>query len=396
MFLTEKGYVMHTVVRRLIGGLLFIVGSWLVLSNLFGCTEQRETPRQTNQDAASKPLSMDLPKPTVMEVLFISRRLFHLVDSGKIHIIRSAQLRGNTFFLLEDRSTLIGRHLEVQGDQCYYRPRKALNPPTVATTIDLNGGQVDVQAFEISCSIWQYSPTITLAQNIFPSDLETETGTTRVYVDASPIGRNAWSTLERLGQQGSWVIHKSRGEGHLVAQASDELTPEIEILEGESTETALEPIGSFLEASLQLARTVKSVGALELKTPSEFAALMRSKTIAFRSLSGWFDELSPEDQVMLIKRFAPALAKLMVQMVDQGLLERYVTSLEWTKDILSVDPRWMKDWPHHDEEKAVAYFNNLSLVDVEVRLFWARRGLHHFALVRDAVLKEMKGRQAQR
>ena len=160
-----------------------------------------------------------LPQPQADEILFVSKFRFHVMDSGTMKILRTAERNvdelwpGSVFFLVGKRASFTTWHIQGDGyDDVYCRPKVPINLPVIGETIDLDTAD-GLKRLEVSATIWEYSQNLILGHNVFPSDLDLkDAGKTVVYAES--LGQ--WTTLAYLEEHGQWTIY--RNSGGLVAK----------------------------------------------------------------------------------------------------------------------------------------------------------------------------------
>ncbi|MDO8592479.1 MAG: hypothetical protein Q7R92_01735 [bacterium] len=266
-------------------------------------------------------------------------------------------------------------------DECWYKidPEKISDSPSHY--------RIQEQGFERICGDWWATTNITAENGIFPSEVtELFKGDTIKALIESPFWIDYDAPPDHLRTNGDWELVRV-ANGKIMARYANPLPSSALLKESDKG------INEFTTKINKLVNTIVATRKAGLITPDSatlYTAFVNT-IIQYRDLAEWVDE-APGDGVTNLLELAKPLAKLVAEMVDTGLLSRYLLSLDWKKDITIVDPRWYDNWSRVvsiNGDKRSPFFANLSFRDVQVRLFWQRRGQVVFETVRQTVKDEL-------
>lgn len=109
----------------------------------------------------------------------------------------------------------------------------------------------------------------------------------------------------------------------------------------------------------------------------------------FRYLESSFEILPVMVRRGLVEIAAPKLAEVLVDYLHEDHINDWLLELDWERDIASLDPDWYlgTDWPE-DRTRSVSiegYHEDISKLDLWVRMWWLRRGEAMFTVAKEAV-----------
>lgn len=109
----------------------------------------------------------------------------------------------------------------------------------------------------------------------------------------------------------------------------------------------------------------------------------------YKHLQKLFDAMPLMARRQFLKDAGPIVMNYAVGYVHPSYIENWLTKLDWSRDIASVDPEWYAKtkWPE-DQTQMVELGNlgQMTKTDLWVRMFWLRRGEAVFTAAKTAAI----------
>lgn len=348
------------------------------------------SPREPEEQKETAPLPVEKYEVASDEVLLISKESLELYPSEGERDVGKGEEKEGGYWLTKGASFFSKnpKHV-IMKEECRYRFKTGVKFAGHAFDLDK-----DPQTyFEVVCGDWDFASGITVDASIFPSELEDSTEVQLSFPQLSYYQLTL--PIENLKRKGNWKVIRKWGDfqAGLMEEEEGEVKLDEKISSGPEAKTALQP---FLKKAEEFVELRLALEGERIGGEGELPRMLDNLAYEYHGVYRWIDALPKSVQEFLVEQLAPLFAKLAIRLFDKDELGRYLTNLDWEKDVWSVNPDWYNDWPTSDKTKMVwdklhTYSPEVGLSqwDVRVRMFWQRRGPKIFNAAKQAVLKEL-------